>query len=112
MRILLDECLPRKLKSHLPGHSVMTVPEMGWAGTKDRLLLQLAAAEFDALVTVDRAFPRTAGPSTGALIIVQLGAPSNRVADLEPLMPIVLQRLAHADPGMVILVSAERLSHQ
>lgn len=27
MRLLLDECLPRKLKGGLPGHEVKTVPE-------------------------------------------------------------------------------------
>ena len=34
MKILLDECLPRKLKYELPGHDVLTVSEMGWAGAK------------------------------------------------------------------------------
>lgn len=29
MRLLPDECLPRKLKGGLPGHEVKTVPEMG-----------------------------------------------------------------------------------
>jgi hypothetical protein len=32
MRILLDECLPRRLKFDLVGHEVDTVPEAGWAG--------------------------------------------------------------------------------
>ncbi len=31
MRVLLDECLPRKLKPELPGHDVLTAPELGWA---------------------------------------------------------------------------------
>jgi hypothetical protein len=43
MRVLLDECLPRKLKNDLSGHDVRTVPEMGWAGKKNGELLQLAA---------------------------------------------------------------------
>jgi hypothetical protein len=29
MRVLLDECLPRKLKFDLVNHDVKTVPEMG-----------------------------------------------------------------------------------
>lgn len=29
MKLLLDECLPRKLKGALLGHEVKTVPEMG-----------------------------------------------------------------------------------
>jgi len=32
MRILIDECLPKKLKLELPDHLVKTVPEAGWAG--------------------------------------------------------------------------------
>lgn len=32
MRVLLDECVPRKLRRELPGHEVRTVAEMGWAG--------------------------------------------------------------------------------
>jgi hypothetical protein len=41
MKILLDECLPRKLKYELPGHDVLTVYEMGWAGAKNGELLRL-----------------------------------------------------------------------
>jgi len=42
MKLLLDECLPRKLKHHLPGHVCHTVPEAGWAGKKNGELLRLA----------------------------------------------------------------------
>jgi hypothetical protein len=31
VRVLLDECLPRRLKRELVGHDARTVPEMGWA---------------------------------------------------------------------------------
>ncbi len=54
MRVLLDECLPRRLKADLAGHEATTVPEAGWAGTKNGDLLQLAAARFDAFVTIDQ----------------------------------------------------------
>ncbi len=30
VRVLLDECLPRRLKRELVGHDVRTAPEMGW----------------------------------------------------------------------------------
>lgn len=29
MRVLLDECMPRRLKQELQGHDVRTVPEVG-----------------------------------------------------------------------------------
>ena len=43
MKLLLDECLPRRLKRELLGHDVVTVPEMGWAGIKNGPLLAIAS---------------------------------------------------------------------
>jgi len=54
MNLLLDECLPRKLKDDLPGHAVSTVLEMGWAGTKNGTLLRLAETAFEVFITADR----------------------------------------------------------
>jgi len=42
MKLLLDECLLRKLKAQLGGHECMTVPEAGLAGKKNGELLALA----------------------------------------------------------------------
>ena len=52
MRILLDECLPKRLKSDLVGHDARTVPEMGWASKQNGELLALAEADFDVFLTV------------------------------------------------------------
>jgi hypothetical protein len=54
MRLLLDECVDRRLGSHPTGHAVRTVPEMGWGGVKNGQLLSLAEQQFDVFVTVDR----------------------------------------------------------
>lgn len=53
MKLLLDECLPRKIKAGLPGHEVKTVPEMGWAGIENGALLPLIDLKFDAFITID-----------------------------------------------------------
>ena len=53
MRILIDECLPRKLKNELPTHNVSTVQEMGWSGIKNGALLRLMVEQFDVFVTID-----------------------------------------------------------
>ena len=50
MRVLLDECVPRALRSDIPGHEVKTVAEAGWAGVKNGELLRLAAGAFDVLL--------------------------------------------------------------
>jgi len=54
VRVLLDECLPRRLKRELVGHDVKTAPELGWASKKNGELLALAAPEFDVFLTSDR----------------------------------------------------------
>ena len=36
MRLLIDECLPRRLAQRLPGHDASTVAQMGWAGSRNR----------------------------------------------------------------------------
>lgn len=56
MKVLLDECVPRKFKDSLTGHECRTVPEAGWAGKKNGELLSLAEqADFEVFLTVDLA---------------------------------------------------------
>jgi hypothetical protein len=47
VRILLDECVDRRLARELAGHEVSTVPEQGWAGAQNGELLALAEKQFD-----------------------------------------------------------------
>ena len=44
MKILLDECIPRKFKNSLTDHDCQTVPEAGLVGKKNGALLSLAEA--------------------------------------------------------------------
>jgi len=55
MKLLLDECVPRKFKFSLTryGHLCLTVSEAGFAGKKNGELLALAEKEFDMLISVD-----------------------------------------------------------
>ena len=57
MRVLLDECLPRRLKQAIVGFDVATVSDAGWAGKSNGELLGLAADDFDVFVTVDQNLP-------------------------------------------------------
>jgi hypothetical protein len=105
MRVLLDECVPRKLRNELPGHQVKTVADMKWAGTKNGALLQLASSEFDALVTVDQgiSYQQNLAAFTIALVIIQ--APSNDIKDLRPALPELLRVLATIQAGQVIRIA-------
>ncbi|MCX7789906.1 MAG: DUF5615 family PIN-like protein [Chloroflexaceae bacterium] len=106
MKVLLDECLPRKLKYDLPGHTVSTVPEMGWAGTKNSELLRLAESAFEVFVTADQNVEYQQNLRSTMLGIVVLVAPNNRLATLRPLMPKVALALATIQPGDLVYITA------
>ena len=54
MKILLDECVTKKLKRHLTEFEVRTVVEMNWSGLKNGNLMKVAVEEsFDVLLTID-----------------------------------------------------------
>ena len=42
MKVLLDECVPRKLRRELADHEVLTVTQHGWSGIENGELLALA----------------------------------------------------------------------
>ncbi len=104
MRVLLDECLPRRLKRELVGHDARTVPEMGWASKRNGELLALAVAEFDVFLTADRNLSYQQDVSAFDIAVVVLVAQTNRIDELRPLAARVLDVLATAKRGVVTLV--------
>jgi hypothetical protein len=107
MRVLLDECLPRRLRNELVDHDVRTVPEMGWSGLKNGELLRRAEAEFDALLTIDQNLSRQQNITARRIAVVTLSASSNRLADLRPLIPAVHEALATVRPGDVVRAASD-----
>lgn len=105
MRVLADECVPRRLARLLTGHDVRTVPEAGWSGVKNGALLRAAVeAGYEAFVTVDRRLPDQQRLTSLTLGVVILLAPSNRMSDLEPLLAATLDALRGIRPGAVVRV--------
>ncbi len=106
MKLLLDESLPRDLRLHLEGHEVSTVPERGWASKTNGELLRLASGEFHAFLTADQNLEHQQNPATYEIAILVLVARSNRIQDLAPLIPRVLQLLPSLRAGQLIRVEA------
>ena len=104
MRLLLDESVPRRLRSHLPDHAVKTVVEMGWGGVKNGALLRLASGQFDAFITVDQNLPYQQNTTTLAIAVVVLAARSNTLADLLPLIPRLESALERVEAGTCLVV--------
>ena len=100
MRILLDECLPTLFKKDIVGHQAVTVLEMGWAGTKNGKLLDIAEGQFDILLTVDRNIEHQQNLRGRQIALVVLHAP-NKLRMLRPLIPALLEALTTIEPGEV-----------
>ena len=106
MRVLLDECVPRKLRRELPGHDVWTVVDVGWGGTKNGTLLRMAGNEFDVLLTVDDNLEHQQHSLALPIPVVVLVAFSNDIDALLPLMPQVRDLLPRIQPGRLYRISA------
>jgi hypothetical protein len=104
MRLLLDECVPKRLKRELHGHETKTVQDRGWAGIKNGALLRLADGTFDALLTVDQGIEYQQSLSGLRISVIIMMAPSNDVDDLHPLLPADEQALAGLRPGEIMRV--------
>ena len=104
MNILLDECVDRRLARDLVGHSVSTVPKMGWAGIKNGALLALAEKEFEAFVTVDRQIAVEQDLRKFKIPVILLRARTNRLEDIRPLAVELLEKLPRASAGELTIV--------
>lgn len=107
MRVLLDECAPKRLRRELPGHDVRTVAEMGWSGKKNGELLSLMAAQgFEVLLTVDQNIRHQQNLAAAGIAVIVLVAVSNRLADLIPLMPSALVAFGSIKPGDLVEITS------
>jgi predicted nuclease of predicted toxin-antitoxin system len=101
VKLLLDECVDRRLARDLAGHEVKTAQQMGWAAKKNGELLRLAEQEFDIFVTVDRNLSFQQNLPKFNIAVLVLHATSNRLADLRMLVPSILAILPTLSKGAV-----------
>ncbi len=105
MRLLIDECVDERLRFLFPGHDCQTARFANLGGLKNGRLLEAAeAAAFDVLITVDQSIPDQQDLSGGRLALVILCGPTNRLHDLEPLVPAVESALRSIGRGDVVRI--------
>ncbi len=107
MRVLLDACVPQSLRHKLPNHQVETARYARLEGLVDAELLNAAEYRFDAIVTCDRSVQWQQNMSGRSITVVVLAARTNRIADLLPLVPELLQVLQDVKPGEVREIGAK-----
>ncbi len=96
MKLLLDESVPRRLTASFPeSYTLYTVQEMGWTGFGNGTLLTMASQQdFDAFVTVDRGIAHQQNVNNLPIPVVIMLASRNRLAELQPLVPGVVEVLS------------------
>lgn len=106
MKVLFDECLPKRLKQAFHGHGIKTVPEMGWAGKTNGELLQLAKGKFETFVTVDQNLQYQQNLETSGMAVVLIRVKNNRYETFKPLIPKIQQVLQTIQAGRLIRIES------
>jgi len=105
MKVLLDECIPRKFKGCFAGQECSTVPEAGLAGKKNGELLALAEDQgFEVFLTLDKGIQYQQNLAERSIAIVIVRARSNRMIDLLPHADACLAEIRSIQPGQIILI--------
>jgi hypothetical protein len=99
MRVLLDACVPNGLRRAITRHDVSTASERGWSALPDGALLDKVAGSFDVFISVDRSLPFQQRLDQRPFAVVILRAKTNRLTDLLPLVPALLDVLDAIKPG-------------
>lgn len=88
MKILLDECVTKRLKPYLSEFEVFTVSQMKWNGIKNGKLMALCVDNnFDLLLTIDKNLMFQQNIDKYKLTIVALNSLTSKIEELILFMP-------------------------
>ena len=83
MKILLDECITKRLKNHLEEFDVYTISELKLNGTKNgKLMSYCVANNFDVLLTIDKNLMFQQNLNKYPIAIVVLNSVSSKLEEL------------------------------
>ena len=106
MRILVDQCLPRQLATELIGHEATTVRAQRWLGLRNGVLLRSAVdAGFEVFITNDSSIEFQQNVKRIGIAVIAIEGFRNRIQDLRPVIPKVLEELKTIKPGQVVTIS-------
>jgi len=105
MKILLDECVTKKLKRHLTEFEIKTVVEMNWSGLKNGRLMNEAGEEnFDVLLTIDKNLEHQQNMNKYEIAVVVLDVEKSKVDYLLELLPQFKEQVNDYEKGKVYLI--------
>ena len=88
MKILLEECVTKRLKKYLEEFEVFTVRELGLGGIKNRKLMAYCVENsFDILLTIDKNITYQQNLDKYPITIVILNCLTSKVEELVTFLP-------------------------
>ncbi|MDT3738814.1 MAG: hypothetical protein RO257_04860 [Candidatus Kapabacteria bacterium] len=88
MKILLDECVTKKLKPYLSEFEVYSVVEMGWSGVKNGELLKLCIENnFDILLTIDKNLVFQHNLDNYSITVAVLNSKNSKIKEILLVLP-------------------------
>ena len=98
MKILLDECLPVKLKNEFQDLDVHTVHDMNWIGEKDKTILSNANKNgFDIFITIDEGITKQINIDNYDLAIILIKVTKNTMDSLIPIVHHLKEKLQEVE---------------
>ena len=104
LKILLDECLDRRLAFEIPGFYVKTVPQMGWSGLVNGKLLTNAQAHFDVFITSDKNMSFQHNLNKYKIAVIVLCPVRNQIDHLKKLTPFLLKVISKPIMGRAVFI--------
>lgn len=88
MKILLDECVTKRLKKYLEEFEVFTVRELGLSGIKNgKLMCYCVENEFDILLTIDKNLMHQQNLDKYPVTIAVLNCHTSKIEELITFLP-------------------------
>lgn len=108
MRLLLDECVPKRLRRQFVPHSCEAATEAGFSGIPNgELLVAAEKAGFDVLITVDRGISRQNNFVGRKISLITLRSFTGSYRELQKLIPQCLGVLDTLTPGTTVEIGPQ-----
>jgi len=105
MKILLDECIPVRLKKLLPDFKVYTFTEMGWTSFTNGKLMKISIESgFDIMITVDKNLQYQQNIKEYDISIVVFEVLYNRFQDFIPLIPKFIELQSKLEKKKIYMI--------
>jgi hypothetical protein len=103
LRVLIDESLPVEIAAELPGVDAVTVHAQGWLHLRNGFLLRAAVRSgFSVLLTADSKLRYQQNVTKIGIAVVVVVHVRNRIEDLRPLIPRIIDALKTIKAGDVV----------